>query len=199
MQQKRKSIADHPDPGSAGRADYRARFLDVREADALLAELERVVAWRRELLRLYGREVTVPRQIAWCGDHGGNYRYAGSDHTAQGWLPALEPVRARLEAGLGCTFEFALLNRYASGAEYMGWHADDEPGMRGPVASLSLGAPRRFLYRRGRAAPSEGLVLEHGSLLVFDPSLRHTLPRSARAGLRVNVTFRRLRAQELPR
>lgn len=198
MQQKRESIAERPSSGSVMPMDYVAGFLDVREADALLVELEREVAWQTETLTLFGREVTVPRRVAWCGEAGGSYRYAGRDHHASGWLPALSPIRERIESRLGCSFDFALLNRYRNGAEYMGWHTDDEPEMAGPVASLSLGAPRCFLLRRTRGAPSSRLLLEHGSLLVFEPELRHTLPRCARADLRVNVTFRRLRDLNTP-
>jgi len=143
-------------------------------------------------LRLYGREVEVPRGVAWCGEPGYGYRYSGRIHAAEGWLAALDPARRLIEAALGRTFSFALLNRYAHGAEYMGWHTDAEPEMTGVVASLSLGAERRFLFRPTGEERSSGLLLEHGSLLLFAPELKHSLPRCARAGLRINVTFRQL-------
>ena len=83
-----------------------------------------------------------------------------------------------------------VLNRYEDGSDYMGWHRDDEAELSGPVASVSLGARRRFLLRENDAPRSQRLDLEHGSLLVFEGSLHHSLPRCARSGPRLNLTFR---------
>lgn len=84
----------------------------------------------------------------------------------------------------------------------MGWHGDDERelGRRPVIASLSLGARRRFVFRR-RDDPSARQVLElpHGSLLVMAGDTqrlyRHALPRTARpVAARINLTFRRIGA-----
>jgi alkylated DNA repair dioxygenase AlkB len=85
----------------------------------------------------------------------------------------------------------------------MGMHRDAEPEL-GPdpiVASVSLGAARRFRLRH-RRGPTHGkldLVLESGSLLVMRGTTqrvyRHDLPKMA--GLtapRVNLTFRQVQA-----
>ena len=37
------------------------------------------------------------------------------------------------------------MNRYEDGQQYMGWHRDNERGWSTEIASLSLGAERRFL------------------------------------------------------
>lgn len=81
----------------------------------------------------------------------------------------------------------------------MGWHRDDERDL-GPapvIASLSLGAPRRFLVKAHGDPGAKALAIElpHGSLLVmagdFQRRYRHALPRTARAvGARINLTFR---------
>jgi alkylated DNA repair dioxygenase AlkB len=80
----------------------------------------------------------------------------------------------------------------------MGWHSDDEPELgRNPVvASVSLGAERRFRLR-SKADPghTETLLLDHGSLLIMGPECqnrwRHCMPKSAAvASPRVNATFR---------
>ena len=93
-----------------------------------------------------------------------------------------------------------LANRYRSGADAMGWHSDDEPelGMQPLIASLSLGATRRFLLRR-RDDPAQRLALdlEPGSLLLMAGDTqrhwKHALPRTARpVGERINLTFRRI-------
>jgi alkylated DNA repair dioxygenase AlkB len=80
----------------------------------------------------------------------------------------------------------------------MGWHSDDERelGPRPVIASLSLGATRRFALKHRRRAELKGaLELGHGSLLVMSgptqANFRHALPRTVRAvGERINLTFR---------
>jgi alkylated DNA repair dioxygenase AlkB len=100
-------------------------------------------------------------------------------------------VRTRIERELGQTPNFVLLNRYCTGADSMGWHRDDEAGCTGDIASLSLGAERTFLLRPDGACRSTRLILEHGSLLIFDGRMRHALPKTRRVlGERVNLTFR---------
>lgn len=154
--------------------------------------------WARERLHLYGRTVTVPRLLAWSGDAGLNYRYAGADHVCTGWAEALLPLRRQVEAHAGQPFNLVLLNRYRTGADCMGWHTDDEPGLGTAVASLSLGAERRFLVRPpgGSAAGtvrSQRLDLAHGSLLLMDGSVPHALPRTRKpVDERINLTFRLL-------
>ncbi len=172
---------------------YRAGFLAPPEAARLYRELLDSVRWHEEWIHLYGRRVRVPRLLAWFGDRGLNYRYAGRDHPADGWPAALADVRRRLESTLRLPFNFVLLNRYRNGGDYMGWHTDDERDHGRWVASLSLGAARRFLVRLEGEERSRQLDLTDGSLLVMDGRLRHSLPRTRRpVGERLNLTFRQV-------
>jgi alkylated DNA repair dioxygenase AlkB len=140
-------------------------------------------------------------------DPGCRYRYSGLLHEPDPWLPALDALRSRLTDLLGCRFNSLLLNRYRSGDDRMGWHADDEPELERdhPIASLSLGAGRdlRFRPRPGGTAAAESaaaftLALADGDLLVMDaPTQRHwqhALPSRRRVtDERINLTFRRIR------
>jgi alkylated DNA repair dioxygenase AlkB len=111
----------------------------------------------------------------------------------------LVPVRDRLREMLGADFNSVLVNRYRDGRDRMGWHSDDEPelGPQPVIASISLGAARRFTLKpRGEGAPL-ALDLPHGSLLVMrgdtQAHYRHALPATTRpVGERVNLTFRRI-------
>ena len=85
-----------------------------------------------------------------------------------------------------------LANLYRDGNDAMGWHSDDEPEL-GPapvIASLSLGAPRRFRLRArdGSGGATLDLELPHGSLLrmagATQRNYRHALPRSRRVASR---------------
>lgn len=176
---------------------YLPDYLTSEHSDRLHGNLKSSMTWIREEISMYGRAIAVPRQVAWCGERGIDYRYSGLSHVAQGWPECLSDVRDQLGRSLDCQFNFALLNLYRDGSDYMGWHRDDEPGVGDVVASISLGASRRFLIRPEGQTRSTRLDLAHGSLLVFTGSLRHALPRCQSAGERLNVTFRTIR-QDTP-
>ena len=179
---------------------YAAGWLCAREADALLPALRDAVQWETHRLRLFGREVDSPRLSCWIGDEGAAYAYSGARFEPKPWPSALVPVRQRLEQELQAGFNSVLANRYRTGADSMGWHSDDEAAL-GPqpvIASLSLGATRRFLVKpRQGAGERLALDLVHGSLLVMrgatQQHYRHALPRTGRpVGERINLTFRRI-------
>jgi alkylated DNA repair dioxygenase AlkB len=100
----------------------------------------------------------------------------------------------------GAEFNAVLLNLYRDGRDGMGWHADDEPELgRNPViASVSLGATRRFCLRHRRRRDLKlDLPLPHGSLLLMAGATQHhwlhALPKTQRpVGERINLTFRRV-------
>ena len=166
-------------------------FLRTAEADELLAWCLREVSWRSEALKLFGREVRVPRQVAWFAPIGVNYRYSGRDHPGHGVPAALQDLLSRIARTTGVPVNHVLLNRYANGSDYMGWHRDDEAEVSGGVHVLSLGAQRRLRWRREDRGASLPIDLPHGSLLSMDGRLPHTLVRSkALTELRVSLSFR---------
>ena len=174
-----------------GVGTYVSGFLEPREACELFCFLREEVTWRKECIRLFGHFRQVPRLVSWCGDEGLSYRYSGKDHTATGWPEALESLRTRIGPLLGEVPNFLLMNLYRHGDDSMGWHRDDERGLNPLIASVSLGARRRFLLREEGARSNCPLTLDDGSLLLFDGRLRHTLPKTRRpVGERINLTFR---------
>lgn len=177
-------------------------WLSPDEASALFDALYAGIAWETHRIRLFGREVDSPRLSCWIGDPGASYTYSGTRFEPRPWPPALLPIRARLQAEFGVDFNSVLANLYRDGRDRMGWHADNERelGAHPVIASLSLGATRRFVFRH-RFAPSwkRELSLGHGSLLLMagetQANHRHTLPATSRSvGPRINLTFRRITA-----
>jgi alkylated DNA repair dioxygenase AlkB len=170
------------------------------EADAMFDELRHAVTWRQEEILIFGQRRLVPRLVAWHGDPGARYTYSGTDHEPEPWLAALERIRDRATALTGADFNAVLLNLYRDGRDGMGWHADDEPELgRDPViASVSLGAERRFCLRHRRRKDHKlDLSLPHGSLLCMGDATQHhwvhALPKTQRrVGERINLTFRRV-------
>jgi len=175
-------------------------WLDPSTADALLATLRDAIAWETHRIRLFGREVDSPRLSCWIGDPGAGYVYSRTRFEPRPWPAALRGLRERLSAELGERFNSVLANRYRDGRDAMGWHSDDEPelGAQPVIASLSLGATRRFVLKRRRYSEHRlALDLPNGSLLVMrgdtQARYRHALPRTAKpVGERINLTFRRI-------
>ncbi len=168
------------------------------EADALFDAVIETVPWSVHRLRLFGREIDSPRLSCWMGDEGASYRYSGTRFTPQPWLPALVALRARLDREFDARFNSVLANLYRDGRDAMGWHRDDEPelGDSPVIASLSLGATRRFLLKAD-AGDRHAFELAQGDLLLMSGEsqrrYRHALPRTAKpVGPRINLTFRRI-------
>lgn len=183
---------------------YYPDFVDPDCADHCLDVLWRELRWQQREIVLFGRRVMQPRLVAWYGDPSAVYSYSGLRLEPEPWHGELAGLRDRLEDFTGTRFNSVLANAYRNGSDSMGWHRDDEPEL-GPeplIASLSFGAPRRFLVRRSaagrRPGPSEKLTLCHGSLLLMrrgcQDRYQHALPKTRRpVGLRVNLTFREIR------
>ncbi len=177
-------------------------FLSPAEADRWLQRLYRAdwIKWQRETFSIYGKEVQAPRSLAWFGDRGMNYRYTGLDHFTQGWPEELCRLKEQVEQAAGQRFNFLLLNRYENGGEHMGWHRDDEKGCSSNIASLSIGAPRRFAIDCDElpnigGKRQENYELGEGALLIFDGRQRHCLrPTKKSCGTRINLTFRQITA-----
>lgn len=179
------------------------RWLGDDERQALQRHLETAIPWEQPEVRVFGRVHPVPRLVAWYADPGCSYRYSGLCHGAAPWTPSLAALREQLRRRLGLDFNSLLLNRYRSGADRMGWHADDEAELddRAPIASLSLGATRALRFRpRPRDPLADGeppfaIDLADGDLLLMDPPSQrhwqHGLPQRLRLqGERLNLTFR---------
>jgi alkylated DNA repair dioxygenase AlkB len=183
-----------------GDASYWPRIYPEPECARLFECLLQEIAWREEEVLIFGQRRRVPRLVSWYGDPGAAYTYSGTRHAPERWTPALTRIRAQVEALSGHHFNAVLLNRYRDGRDGMGWHADDEPELgRDPViASLSLGAARRFRMRhRRRRELSLELELGDGSLLLMTGATQHhwlhAVPKTARpVGERINLTFRRI-------
>lgn len=179
---------------------FHPHWLPPERADAWLQQLDAETPWSQPQVRVFGRWHPVPRQVAWYADPGVVYGYAGLDHAALPWTPLLQRIREDIEAACGQAFNGVLLNRYRDGQDSMGWHSDDEAslGANPLIASLNLGAARRFDFRRkGTSRIGHSLELGHGSLLVMAGATQHhwqhQIAKTRKAsGLRLNLTFRRI-------
>lgn len=180
-----------------GEAYYFGSLFAAKEADDLMARLVDTVAWRNDELVLFGKKITTKRKVAWYGDQPFAYRYSGATKTALPWTEDLLSIKRIVERNIDDTFNSCLLNLYHDGSEGMSWHSDDEPDLKpqGAIASVSLGAARKFAFRHKSSHETISLLLGHGSLLLMKGATqehwKHSLPHTRRIQApRINLTFR---------
>lgn len=182
-----------------GQAEYLNSFLDVNTADSLFRNLLGSLAWESDQIQMFGKLVTTARKVAWVGDPECLYTYSGVQKTPQAWSKELVQMRHKLEQFTGYTYNSCLLNLYHTGNEGMGWHSDNEKELDGitPIASISLGARRKFAFRHKKDKTTSSVFLEHGSLLIMHPPIQeywhHSLLKTKTVtGPRINLTFRKI-------
>ncbi|KAL5047530.1 hypothetical protein BDW71DRAFT_179416 [Aspergillus fruticulosus] len=135
--------------------------------------------------------------------HQNKYQY-----TARPIPECLDKLRRAVEAavGDGSTYNFCLVNYYATGDDSISYHSDDERflGPSPSIASISLGAQRDFLMRhKPSQTPGVGnqplkFLLASGDMVVMRGETQsnwlHSIPKrkggEAQKG-RINITFRK--------
>ena len=178
---------------------YTAQYLEPGLANRLLHTFWSELDWLQHHIRMFGRRLAEPRLTAWLGDPGAVYRYSGVQREPDCRHPELAALRDRLEVDVGSPFNSVLCNAYRDGRDAMGWHRDDEPelGDEPVIASISLGADRRFLLKPDDGGPVCELSPAHGSLIVMrgrsQRDWKHAIARTRKpVGLRINLTFRQI-------
>jgi len=186
---------DHDLP--APDVDWYPDWLTPAAAERALTQLVGEVGWRQDMMGTPAGRVPLPRLTAWQGEPDAVYVYSGIRNVPQPWTPTVAELKAAAEAACNARFNSVLINRYRSGADSMGWHADREPelGDRPVIASASLGVARTFDLRHNNTGVVQSFSLKGGSLLVMkgdtQAEWRHRVPKEPRvAGERINLTFR---------
>mgnify|MGYP006295378733 FL=1 len=113
--------------------------------------------------------------------------------------PLLTSLKKQCEQATGVSFNSVLVNLYRDGNDGVGWHADNEAvnGREPTIASISLGATRRFDLRHRESKETIKVDLHAGSLLVMSGLSQHCWVHQVAktkqvVGPRINLTFRRV-------
>jgi alkylated DNA repair dioxygenase AlkB len=167
--------------GSGAWVDYQPGWVSGHAA--LFEALHSSTRWRIGEEQIYDRTLPTPRMIALLPDDGPGH-------------PLLEELRVTLSARYAQAFERVSLALYRDGRDSVAFHGDriarNMPDAL--VATLSLGAPRRFLMRPRGGGMSRGWKLGWGDLLVMGGSCQrtwqHSIPKVAHADPRIAVMFR---------
>ena len=161
--------------------DYAPGWLQGHEQvfDALAASMR----WHQERREMYQRTVDVPRLYALVPQDGEGH-------------PILEVIRRAVSARYGERFARTSLGYYRDGQDSVAWHGDQVARKlpRALVATVSVGAPRRFLLRPTGGGSSLRLALGFGDLLVMGGSCQrtwqHSVPKVKGAAPRIAIMFR---------
>lgn len=176
-------------------------FLSATAAEKLFNRLLSDINWRQDTITIFGKKHPLPRLQAWYGDADCHYSYSGLTLGPKPWSEELLTLKTLIEKHCQGQFNSVLANLYRHGQDSNGWHSDDERelGRQPVIASLSLGATRRFRLRHKfqKELPVIDLDLTPGSLLCMSgrsqSHWQHTLPKTARdIGPRINLTFRKI-------
>ena len=180
-----------------GSAMLMTNFLGADSADRYLDELLQNNPWEQRAITMFGKTIDEPRLSTWHSTENLPYTYSGLLRTPALWTPLLSELLELCQSASRAKFNSVLINLYRDGNDSMGWHADNEKA-NGPdptIASISLGASRRFDLRHRESKESIRTELTHGSLLVMSGKSQnawhHQIPKSKRVTEpRINLTFR---------
>ena len=180
-----------------GIVNYHGRVLDPAGADRYFDRLFKTIPWKHDEAVIFGKHIVTARKVAWYGDADFSYTYSGTTKQALAWTTELSELKRLVEERTGTQFNSCLLNLYHDGNEGMAWHSDDERSLKRDcgIASLSLGAERKFSFRHKVTKETISLLLEHGGLLMMKGETQshwhHSIPKTKKVRLpRINLTFR---------
>ncbi|WP_298881261.1 alpha-ketoglutarate-dependent dioxygenase AlkB [uncultured Polaribacter sp.] len=180
-----------------GITNYHGLILDKKQCAFYYQKLMETILFKNDEAIIFGKKIITKRKVAWYGESEYSYTYSKVTKTANIFTKELLELKTIVEKETGETFNSCLLNLYHSGAEGMAYHSDGEKMLKkdGAIASLSLGAERKFSFKHKENKQRIDIVLENGSLLVMKKGTQtnwlHRLPPTKKVkSPRINLTFR---------
>jgi alkylated DNA repair dioxygenase AlkB len=178
---------------------YVPNFYAKEIADQLFNLFYQSINWQQGEIKLFGKKYLTPRLEAFYAEENKSYGYSGQRLITSSFTKELKQIKDIIELKLSIQLNSVLINLYRDGNDSNGWHADDEPelGKNPIIASLSLGASRRFDLKHSTTKEKLSLELEPGSLLVIGGELqhywKHQIAKTKKVNTpRINLTFRHL-------
>ena len=119
-----------------------SQFYTKLLADKLFDQLVKTVVYdKKSTVTIFGKTMAIPRKQTAFGDPGTTYSFSGTTVKAKAWNPTILKIKSDVERQCERKFNFCLVNYYADGDNYIGYHKDDEQDL-GPapsIASVSFG------------------------------------------------------------
>ena len=186
-----------------GIALYYEKIVNDEEIKGLYDALLNNIHWENERVIMFGKEIVTKRKVAFFSDPSISYRYASKTKIGLPWTSSLLIIKNIVESITKESYNACLLNLYHNGEESMGWHSDNEKEIiaNSSIASLSLGANRKFSFKHKASKETVSIELEDGSLLEMKGSIQahwwHALLKSKKVtAARINLTFRQMHTQK---
>ena len=180
-----------------GIAVYTDSLIPKEKSELFLLQLSKNIQWKNDESVMFGKHYITRRKTAWYGDQPFCYTYSKIKRTALPWTDELLEIKRIVENKEEVEFNSCLLNFYHDGDDGMGWHSDNEKELEknAVIASVSLGAERKFSFKHKSNKEKIDLILGSGSLLVMKEQIQthwmHQLPKSKKISEpRINLTFR---------
>jgi alkylated DNA repair dioxygenase AlkB len=150
----------------------------------LFEQLSTGVAWRSDERKMYDKIVDVPRLYAEAPKRGPA-------------APVLQAMKRALDVHYRTEFTRNTLAYYRDGRDSVAFHGDYVARRMlsdALVATVSVGAPRRFLLRPTGGGRSIGFAIGWGDLIVMGGSCQrtyqHGIPKVAHADPRIAIMYR---------
>jgi alkylated DNA repair dioxygenase AlkB len=185
-------------PGE-GVVNYYGIIWPLQLADKMYTQLLNEIEWKHDEAIIAGKHIITKRKVALYAAIKLQYTYSNVSKSALQFTPLLIEIKEQIELLTGYQYNACLLNLYHNGAEGMAYHSDNEKQLNKNcgIASVSLGANRKFLFKNKISKQTVGLVLQHGSLLLMHPPTQqfwnHRLPLSTVVNEpRISLTFRQM-------
>ncbi len=180
-----------------GITNYHGLVLNKSQCEFYYHKLIETIQFKNDEAIIFGKKIITKRKVAWYGESEYSYTYSKVTKTANIFTKELLELKEIVEKESGETYNSCLLNLYHSGEEGMAYHSDGEKMLKknGAIASLSLGAQRKFSFKHKENKQRVDIVLENGSLLVMKKGTQtnwlHRLPPTKKVKTpRINLTFR---------
>lgn len=180
-----------------GEVNYYGAVMKIHDANTYYKSLLNTIMWRNDEAVLFGKRIVTKRKVAWYGDKAFEYKYSNVKKNALNWTHELLLIKDRVEKLTSESFNSCLLNLYHDGSEGMSWHSDNESTLQNnaTIASLSLGANRRFCFKHKKTNEKTEIILNNGSIILMKGEVQsnwlHQLPKMLKIKHpRINLTFR---------
>jgi len=186
-----------------GIAIYHEQVISDEQTKQLYDDLLNNINWENERIVMFGKEIITKRKVAFYSDSSIAYRYSSKTKIGLPWEDTLITLKNIVESITKESYNACLLNLYHNGEESMGWHSDNEKEIvtNSSIASLSIGASRKFSFKHKATKETISIQLGNGSLLVMKGTIQshwwHALTKSKKVTEpRINLTFRQMHTKK---
>jgi alkylated DNA repair dioxygenase AlkB len=177
---------------------YYSPMWDNEECSKIATSLRDLSNWEYKKISMMGRQCAQGRKTAFFAiDPEFEYHYSGTKTRGEIMPTWMLDIKTIVESSLGNEFEFnyCLCNWYKDGTESISMHSDDIRDLKGPIASVSFGAVRRFDFMNKVTKEKVLTNLESGCMVVMtkesQKDWKHGVPKQLKIKTeRFNLTFR---------